>query len=545
MVWRLGAARGAGRRDSWSASCARPRWVSGPRFVAASAVCNRAAPPGWLAHRRKRGRFVCARCPDRRAASTGPRVSSERQREEWTIQSQLAGLRELAVERGLLVTEELVFCDEGFSGATPIRPALERLGDHAAEGAFEVLLCHAPDRLARRYAYQVLRLEEFARAGVEVIFTRGGERSGSPEDELLRQFQGMIGEHERAQIRERTRRGKLHRPPGGDGRRTLRLPVHPQDRDHRWLLGDRRDRGRGRAPDLPPLHRGRLLDRRPHPLGDRAGDPDPQRQGGVGPLDGVGMLRNPPTAARPPTARRKSPTATASRRARPALAASASAAGRCASMSRSSSGCSSRSRRWSTTRRSREPASLKASSAASGARAHPRQRGLPPCAHESRSGYGRAARSLPRSNSRSETKPIPTPNATHDAGTDNPPHQQRKATGTFPAHGNACPRAATGAPPRSCGSGKATSDAGATTSARNRAELTFREGIDHTAQPPGQRERQEGEPVTNIPDRAEQVTTFFGANPNRLYRTVASSVRSTREPIDRQPTPYGSLSCLR
>jgi site-specific DNA recombinase len=150
-----------------------------------------------------------------RAAAIYARVSSERQREEGTVASQLAGLRELAAERGLIVADELVFCDEGFSGATLTRPALERLRDRAAEGCFEVLLCHAPDRLARRYAYQVLLLEELARAGVEVIFARGGERSGSPEDELLRQFQGMIAEYERAQIRERTRRGKLHRARTG------------------------------------------------------------------------------------------------------------------------------------------------------------------------------------------------------------------------------------------------------------------------------------------------------------------------------------------
>jgi site-specific DNA recombinase len=143
------------------------------------------------------------------------RVSSERQREDGTVQSQVAGLRELAERRGLIVADELVFCDEGFSGATLTRPALERLRDRAAEGAFELLLCHAPDRLARRYAYQVLLLEELHRAGVEIVFARGGERSGSPEDELLRQFQGMIAEYERAQIRERTRRGKLHRARSG------------------------------------------------------------------------------------------------------------------------------------------------------------------------------------------------------------------------------------------------------------------------------------------------------------------------------------------
>jgi site-specific DNA recombinase len=143
------------------------------------------------------------------------RVSSERQRQDETIQSQTVGLRELAAERGLLVTEDLVFEDEGFSGATLTRPALERLRDRAAEGAFEVLLCHAPDRLARRYAYQVLLLDELARAGVEVYFAKEPERGGTPEDELLRQFQGMIAEYERAQIAERTRRGKLHRARGG------------------------------------------------------------------------------------------------------------------------------------------------------------------------------------------------------------------------------------------------------------------------------------------------------------------------------------------
>jgi site-specific DNA recombinase len=150
-----------------------------------------------------------------RVAAIYARVSSERQRQDETIQSQTVGLRELAAERGLLVPADLVFEDEGFSGATLTRPALERLRDRAAEGAFEVLLCHAPDRLARRYAYQVLLLEELQRGGVEVCFAKEPERGATPEDELLRQFQGMIAEYERAQIRERTRRGKLHRARGG------------------------------------------------------------------------------------------------------------------------------------------------------------------------------------------------------------------------------------------------------------------------------------------------------------------------------------------
>jgi site-specific DNA recombinase len=150
-----------------------------------------------------------------RVAAIYARVSSERQRQDETIHSQTVGLRELAAGRGLLVVEDLVFEDEGFSGASLQRPALERLRDRAAEGRFEVLLCHAPDRLARRYAYQVLLLEELQRVGVEVVFAKEPERGGTPEDELLRQFQGMIAEYERAQIAERTRRGKAHRARTG------------------------------------------------------------------------------------------------------------------------------------------------------------------------------------------------------------------------------------------------------------------------------------------------------------------------------------------
>jgi site-specific DNA recombinase len=150
-----------------------------------------------------------------RVAAIYARVSSERQRQEQTIQSQTAALRELAHRRSLTVPEEFVFEDEGFSGASLQRPALEQLRDRAFEGCFEVMLCHAPDRLARRYAYQVLLLEEFTRAGVEVVFAKEPERSGSPEDELLRQFQGMIAEYERAQIAERCRRGKLYRARAG------------------------------------------------------------------------------------------------------------------------------------------------------------------------------------------------------------------------------------------------------------------------------------------------------------------------------------------
>src|SRR5262249_49849964 len=95
-----------------------------------------------------------------------------------------------------------------------VRPGLERLRDLAAEGQLHVVLVYAPDRLSRKYAYQVLLIEEFARHGVETVFVKV-PKSDTPEDKLLLQFQGMIAEYERAQILERSRRGKRHRAQQG------------------------------------------------------------------------------------------------------------------------------------------------------------------------------------------------------------------------------------------------------------------------------------------------------------------------------------------
>jgi site-specific DNA recombinase len=77
-----------------------------------------------------------------------------------------------------------------------------------------VVLCYSPDRLARKFAYQALLIEEFARAGTRVEFIKG-PRGDSPEDQLLVQFQGMFAEYEKAQILERYRRGKTHRAKTG------------------------------------------------------------------------------------------------------------------------------------------------------------------------------------------------------------------------------------------------------------------------------------------------------------------------------------------
>ena len=142
------------------------------------------------------------------------RVSSDQQAQEHTIGSQVEALTRRVREDGLDVEDPLRFIDEGQSGAVLVRPALERLRDQAAAGLIDRLYVHSPDRLARKYAYQILLVEEFQRCGIEVVFLNH-EIGDKPEEQLLLQVQGMIAEYERAKILERSRRGKMHAARNG------------------------------------------------------------------------------------------------------------------------------------------------------------------------------------------------------------------------------------------------------------------------------------------------------------------------------------------
>ena len=71
------------------------------------------------------------------------RVSSEQQAEAGTVGSQIAALEERVVADGFALPAEMQFIDEGYSGATLVRPALERLRDVAAGGGIDRLYVRA------------------------------------------------------------------------------------------------------------------------------------------------------------------------------------------------------------------------------------------------------------------------------------------------------------------------------------------------------------------------------------------------------------------
>jgi site-specific DNA recombinase len=143
------------------------------------------------------------------------RVSTLNQQQEGTIASQIRLLKQHIQQQGWSLLPEHEFLDEGVSGARLDRPALDRLRDCAQCGEFDAVVLISPDRLAREYAHQWLLVEEFEKLNTQLIFLQN-PFGDTPQGKLLTQMQGMIAEYERAQIVERTRRGRLEKARRGE-----------------------------------------------------------------------------------------------------------------------------------------------------------------------------------------------------------------------------------------------------------------------------------------------------------------------------------------
>ena len=152
----------------------------------------------------------------KKKAAIYARVSTMQQEQEATIASQIAELEAYAAKEGYEVAAANYYIDEAVSGARLERRGLDQLRDQAAGGAFEIVLCLSPDRLARQYVHQWLVLDELQRVGIKLIFITQPEAVKGAHGQLLTGIQGLFAEYERAVITERMRRGKLYRVRQGE-----------------------------------------------------------------------------------------------------------------------------------------------------------------------------------------------------------------------------------------------------------------------------------------------------------------------------------------
>lgn len=135
-------------------------------------------------------------------------MSTSKQEDEQTIETQIRALKEFAAKNDYTIVQE--YKDDGWSGDILARPALDNLRQDAKEKIWEAVLIYDPDRLARRYSYQELVMDELREAGKEVIFVTITAPKNS-EDKILHGVRGLFAEYERAKISERFRLGKLRK----------------------------------------------------------------------------------------------------------------------------------------------------------------------------------------------------------------------------------------------------------------------------------------------------------------------------------------------
>lgn len=136
------------------------------------------------------------------------RVSSDQQRKEGTIHSQVAELKRQIKAAGDRLVREYV--DDGYSGAMLDRPAMNRLREDLKTDLFEVIYILNSDRIARDVAYQTIIVSEFLRHRKRFI-VNGQDYVDNPENKFSLTVLGAVSELERAKIAERSRRGRQHR----------------------------------------------------------------------------------------------------------------------------------------------------------------------------------------------------------------------------------------------------------------------------------------------------------------------------------------------
>jgi site-specific DNA recombinase len=149
-----------------------------------------------------------------RYAAIYARVSTEDQADGYSLPSQIDACQKLAAQHGYHVPDAYVF-QEDYTGKVLARPLLPHLRELVCTCAVQAVIIYEPDRLARKFALQVILEEEMDQAGVKLIYVKH-TRDETPEGRAMGYMRGVFAEVEREKIMERTRRGQLYRAKAGN-----------------------------------------------------------------------------------------------------------------------------------------------------------------------------------------------------------------------------------------------------------------------------------------------------------------------------------------
>ena len=144
--------------------------------------------------------------------ATYGRVSTSNQENEGTIETQLSAVNQFAEKNGYTIVKQYI--DNGWSGDSLARPALDQLRMDAKKKNWEAVLIYDPDRLARRGAWQEVVMEELKELEIDVLFVTI-PKPKTDEDIIMYKMRGVFTEYERMKIKERFRLGKVRKAQEG------------------------------------------------------------------------------------------------------------------------------------------------------------------------------------------------------------------------------------------------------------------------------------------------------------------------------------------
>jgi site-specific DNA recombinase len=144
--------------------------------------------------------------------ATYGRVSTSNQENEGTIETQLSAVNQFAEKNGFSIVKQYI--DNGWSGDSLARPALDQLREDAKKKIWEAVLIYDPDRLARRYSYQELVMDELKESNIDVLFVTIPQAKND-EDKIMYGMRGLFSQYERMKIAERFRLGKVRKAREG------------------------------------------------------------------------------------------------------------------------------------------------------------------------------------------------------------------------------------------------------------------------------------------------------------------------------------------
>lgn len=156
------------------------------------------------------------------------RVSTDTQRDNYSVPSQIQACLEYAESKGYMVVGDWLvdpgtgldsgegvtaFVDD-ISSSEANRPALEAAYAFAASQGFDVLVTHSIDRMARSAGMLELLETQFQELDVRVEYVLGGYEE-SAEGDLLKEMVAVMAKFENVKRTERSTRGKKQKAKSG------------------------------------------------------------------------------------------------------------------------------------------------------------------------------------------------------------------------------------------------------------------------------------------------------------------------------------------